>query len=73
MGFYEYLAKTPHYMLCGSNLRTQRYGLGLLIVRQVMEVHHGTMEITKNYDKGIRLPFIFRQRHFLPVPCLMAA
>ena len=52
IGFYEYLAKPPHYMLCDSNLRTQRHGLGLLIVRQVMEVHHGTMEITKNYGKG---------------------
>lgn len=56
---YEYLAKTPHYMLCDSNLKTQRHGLGLLIVRQVMEVHHGRMEITKNYDKGFRITLYF--------------
>lgn len=56
---FDYLAKTPHYMLCDSNLKTQRHGLGLLIVRQVMEVHHGRVEIAKNYGKGFRITLYF--------------
>lgn len=35
------LNNTPHYLVCDTNTAKQRHGLGLLIVRQIMDAHHG--------------------------------
>lgn len=35
------LNNTPHYMVCDSNIRDQRHGLGLMIVRQIAASHDG--------------------------------
>lgn len=37
----EKLNNTPHYMVCDENITTQRHGLGLLIVKQVVASHKG--------------------------------
>ncbi|MBE5961010.1 MAG: HAMP domain-containing histidine kinase [Lachnospiraceae bacterium] len=35
------LNHTPHYMVCDTNTSEQRHGLGLLIVKQIMDGHNG--------------------------------
>lgn len=56
------LNHNPHYMVCDENTTEQRHGLGLLIVKQIVEVHRGTMEINQGRYGGfsvtIRLPLI---------------
>ncbi|MDE6626956.1 MAG: HAMP domain-containing histidine kinase [Lachnospiraceae bacterium] len=37
----EALNHTPHYMFSDANTMTQRHGLGLLIVKQIMDTHNG--------------------------------
>lgn len=37
----ERLNNAPHYMVCDDNTTTQRHGLGLLIVKQVVDSHNG--------------------------------
>ena len=37
----EELNNAPHYMMCDENVIGQRHGLGLLIVRQIAQVHGG--------------------------------
>lgn len=39
------LNHNPHYMYCDDNQPDQLHGLGLLIVRQVIENHHGLLQI----------------------------
>lgn len=41
----ERLNHTPHYMVCDTNTAEQRHGLGLLIVKQIMDVHKGKLLI----------------------------
>lgn len=41
----EKLNHTPHYMVCDTNTTEQRHGLGLLIVKQIMNGHSGTVII----------------------------
>lgn len=41
----ERLNHTPHYMVCDTNTTEQRHGLGLLIVKQIMDGHSGTVII----------------------------
>ncbi len=41
----EKLNHSPHYMVCDENTSEQRHGLGLLIVKQIVFAHKGTMQI----------------------------
>ena len=48
----EKLNHAPHYMVCDTNTREQRHGLGLLIVKQITESHGGKVEIGKSGHGG---------------------
>lgn len=41
----ENLNNTPHYMVCDENTTEQRHGLGLLIVKQIIAAHGGSIVI----------------------------
>ena len=41
----EKLNTAPHYMVCDTNTTEQRHGLGLLIVKQIVDSHNGTTYI----------------------------
>ncbi len=61
----EELNNAPHYMMCDENVTGQRHGLGLLIVRQIAQVHGGDMEVGHSARGGfavrIRLPLTERK------------
>lgn len=48
----EMIRRAPHYMVCDERNAEQRHGLGLLIVRQIMAVHGGEVEIGQNAHGG---------------------
>lgn len=39
------LNNTPHYLICDENTTEQRHGLGLLIVKQILAAHQGTVTL----------------------------
>lgn len=41
----ENLNNTPHYMVCDENTEEQRHGLGLLIVKQILSSHNGSVSM----------------------------
>lgn len=41
----EILNNAPHYMVCDTNIKEQRHGLGLLIVKQIISSHNGSTAI----------------------------
>lgn len=41
----EKLNNTSHYMVCDENTTKQCHGLGLLIVKQIVQAHGGTTNI----------------------------
>ena len=47
------LNATPHYMMCDSDIKEQRHGLGLLIVRQIAGSHGGDMIIRQSVYGGL--------------------
>ncbi|MDF2632433.1 MAG: sensor histidine kinase [Caproiciproducens sp.] len=48
----EKLNNTPHYMVCDKNATEQYHGLGLLIVKQIVSAHHGTVSIEHSSSGG---------------------
>ena len=51
----ETLNHAPHYMVCDTNTTEQRHGLGLLIVKQIMEAHGGTNTIGHSSYGGFKV------------------
>ena len=48
----EQLQNEPHYMVCDENTGQQRHGLGLLIVRQILTAHHGSVSFDHSAEGG---------------------
>lgn len=48
------LNHTPHYMVCDTNTTEQRHGLGLLIVKQIINGHNGNVEIAHSEYGGFK-------------------
>ena len=48
----EELDNATHYMMGDENVTGQRHGLGLLIVRQIAQVHGGRMDIGHSAKGG---------------------
>lgn len=49
----ETLNTAPHYMVCDENTTEQRHGLGLLIVKQITDSHHGKTVIGHSRYGGL--------------------
>lgn len=49
------LNNAPHYMVCDKNTTEQRHGLGLLIVKQIMEGHGGKVLIDHSEYGGFKV------------------
>ncbi|MFG6393631.1 MAG: HAMP domain-containing histidine kinase [Lachnospiraceae bacterium] len=56
-GEIERLNNTPHYMVCDKNIKGQRHGLGLLIVKQIAAAHGGTVNIGHGRHGGFYVKF----------------
>ncbi len=54
----EKLNHSPHYMVCDENTLEQRHGLGLLIVKQIMAAHGGTVNIGHSSYGGFSVKLI---------------
>lgn len=56
----EKLNHAPHYMVCDENTSTQRHGLGLLLVKQIIAAHGGSVALGHSAEGGfsvsLRLP-----------------
>lgn len=55
----ETLNYAPHYMVCDTNTTEQRHGLGLLIVRQIVDGHQGEMIIDHSTYGGLKVALTF--------------
>lgn len=51
----EKLNNTPHYMVCDEKTTEQRHGLGLLIVKQIIFAHNGSMTIKHSEYGGFEV------------------
>lgn len=49
------LNNTPHYMVCDNNTTEQRHGLGLLIVKQIINSHNGKVVIAHSKYGGFKV------------------
>lgn len=56
------LKETPHYMMSDGSTSEQRHGLGLMIVRQIAEAHHGEILLGRGENGGFAVEICF------PVP-----
>lgn len=54
----ENLNHTPHYMVCDTNTTEQRHGLGLLIVKQIINGHNGKVLIDHSEYGGFKVVLI---------------
>lgn len=52
---------TPHYMESTDEKLNLRHGLGLLLVRQIVEAHDGTMEIVSQPQNGCKITLTIPQ------------
>ncbi|MBD5465675.1 MAG: HAMP domain-containing histidine kinase [Lachnospiraceae bacterium] len=52
------LNNAPHYMVCDTNTTEQRHGLGLLIVKQIINVHNGKVLIDHSKYGGFKVILI---------------
>lgn len=52
------LNNTPHYMVCDTNTTEQRHGLGLLIVKQIINGHNGKVIIDHSEYGGLKVVLI---------------
>lgn len=52
------LGHAPHYMVCDTNTTEQRHGLGLLIVKQIMDGHNGKAIIEHSEYGGFKVVLI---------------
>lgn len=56
----EKLRNAPHYMMSDGTGKSERHGLGLLIVRQIVKVHHGAVEFGHGMEgRGFRVRSLF--------------
>ena len=53
------LQKRPHYMESTDERLDLRHGLRLLLVRQIVEAHGGTMQIESESQNGYRTTLVF--------------
>ena len=51
----EKLNNAPHYMVCDKNTTEQRHGLGLLIVKQIIDVHNGKVMMKHSEYGGFKV------------------
>lgn len=54
----EKLNSAPHYMVCDSSTDEQRHGLGLLIVKQIMDGHHGKVLPEHSRYGGLKVTLV---------------
>lgn len=54
------LNHAPHYMVCDENVDRQRHGLGLLIVKQIVSSHDGTVTIGHGTQGGFCVEIIMK-------------
>ncbi len=52
------LNNTPHYMVCDTNTTEQRHGLGLLIVKQIIDGHGGKVFIDHSEYGGFKVVLV---------------
>ncbi len=53
------LKERPHYMESTDDRLDLRHGLGLILVRQIVDAHRGTMQIESEEQKGYKVSLIF--------------
>ena len=56
----EEMKNKPHYMESTDERLDLRHGLGLLLVRQIVEAHHGKMEMESKLEEGCRMGIYFQ-------------
>ncbi|WOO39132.1 HAMP domain-containing sensor histidine kinase [Anaerocolumna sp. AGMB13020] len=57
------LNNAPHYMVCDENTTEQRHGLGLLIVKQIIAAHQGSVKIENSSYGGFSVEIDLKQIH----------
>ena len=55
------LKEKPHYMESIDDRLDLRHGLGLLLVRQIVEAHQGTMQVKGDNQKGFGIELVFHK------------
>lgn len=49
---YKKIQSTPHYLQSTDNRLDLRHGLGLLLVKEIISIHKGTVSISSALNKG---------------------